>query len=174
VKVRGGLKVGSDWLPPGGAAEWIQSFIELVGRDLSDLSDPISNVIVTYHEATCSVNYGFELPRVRAVACGLLAEPCADVEATDCEVVLDSCLETSDWFGALLRAKEEYKELAGKMSVLSLMAASAKMSAATDPAREGSRPMAVAPQAAASAAAAEAAGRPECRPSRDKKKKKQS
>jgi hypothetical protein len=170
VKVRGGLKVGSAWRPPAGAAERVQGFIELMGRDLSELSDrhPISNVIVTYYEATCTVNYGFEFPTARAVAYGLFAEHCADVEATDCEVVLDSSLEASQWAGAVLRAKEEYRELAGQMLVFSLMAATAKMSTPTDPAREGSRPMAAALPAAASAAAAEAAGRTECRPSRDK------
>jgi hypothetical protein len=163
VKVRGGLKVSPDFSASSDLV-WIKGFDEQLGLDLSDLGVTNPNVIVTYHEATCTVNYEFELPRVRAVACGLLADPDADSEAADCEVILDE----SRWIEALSTAKGQYKALARSMLVATALA---------DP--EDPLPLqalrqqrqATGPQAAVPAAAAGSDGQSVRRPLRSQRKK---
>jgi hypothetical protein len=157
VKVRGGLKVSHDIL-------WMPYFAKQLGLYLSDLGAPNPNVVVTFNEATCTVHYEFEIPMVRAVACGLLEGPIADSEAADCEVVLD----VRRWVEALSTAKEQYKELARHV------VAFAALADREDPlplqALQQHRPANV-PQAVVSAAAAGSDGQSVRRPPRSQRKK---
>jgi hypothetical protein len=172
VKVRGALPVVSDSLCSAAAraAVAVQCLPEQLAQVLSDLSGHNPNIIINYQEATGTLDVEFELPRVSAVACGLLAEPDADSEEENCEVVLDKCR----LIAALSTAKGQRKLLARFM--LDFMALVSKvqdpiLEAERQPTKGRQPTTATGPLAAVPAAAAGPGGQSKCRPSRGQRRK---